>query len=118
MPGPPPLVLFVFVRFSMTPPLLNERTFSMTPNLNMQNYVENMRCSLFCFRPEKSFLDKSSQKNQLSVKVEIWYQETNLNMRNSMMMLTFSVFDQKYLFVQIWSKKIKIVSLSWNFALD
>ena len=115
---PPPLVLFVFVRFSMTPPLLNERTFSMTPNLNMQNYVENMRCSLFCFRPEKSFLDKSSQKNQLSVKVEIWYQETNLNMRNSMMMLTFSVFDQKYLFVQIWSKKIKIVSLSWNFALD
>ena len=33
-------------------------------NLNMQNYVENMWCSLFCFRPEKPFLNKSGQKNQ------------------------------------------------------
>ena len=67
----------------------------------------------FCFTSEKPFLDKSSQKKlKLSVEAEIWYQETNLNMRNSMMMLAFSVFDRKYLFAQIWSKKIKIVSLS------
>ena len=35
----------------------------------------------------------SSKKSNLSVKAEMWYQETNLNIRNSMMMLTFSVFD-------------------------
>ena len=28
----------------------------------MQNYVENMWCLLFCFRPEKPFLGKSGQK--------------------------------------------------------
>ena len=56
-----------------------------------------------CFRPEKLFLDKFGQKKNviLLVKAEIWYHETSLNMRNSMMMLAFSVFDQKYLFVQI-----------------
>ena len=42
-----------------------------------------------------------SKKSKLSVKAEIWYQETNLNMPNSVMMLIFSVFDWKYLFVQI-----------------
>ena len=52
--------------------------------------------------PEKPFLDKSGQKkSKLLVQVEICYQETNLNMWNSMMRLTFSVFDQKYLFVEI-----------------
>ena len=59
--------------------------------------------------PEKPFLDKSGQKKpKLLVQVEICYQETNLNMWNSMMRLTFSVFDQKYLFVEIWSKKLKL----------
>ena len=68
----------------------------------MQNYVENIK---------KSFLGKSSQKkkygqiwskkSKLSVKAETWYQETNLNIRNSVILLTFSVFDQKHLFVQI-----------------
>ena len=54
-----------------------------------------------CLIPEKPFLDKSvKKKSKLSVKAEIWYQATNLNIRN-LMMLTFSVFDQKYLFVQI-----------------
>ena len=53
----------------------------------------------FCFRPEKLFLDKPGQKIK-TVKAEIWYQETNLNMQNSTMILTFSVFDWKYLFVQ------------------
>ena len=59
--------------------------------------------------PEKPFLDKSGQKkSKLLVQAEICYQETNLNMWNSMMRLTFSVFDQKYLFVEIWSKKLKL----------
>ena len=57
----------------------------------------------------KYLLDKFGPKNQnyqfelkkLSVNAEIWYRETNLNTQNSMTMLTFSVFDQKYLFVQI-----------------
>ena len=45
------------------------------------------------------------KKSKLSVKAEIWYQETDLNMRNPMTMLNFSVFDRKYLFLQVWSKK-------------
>ena len=48
------------------------------------------------------------KKSKLSVKAEIWYQETNLNMLNSVMMLTFSVFDGKYLFVKIGLKKLKL----------
>ena len=39
----------------------------------MQNYVENMRCSLFRF---STFWGKSSQKkSKLSVWAEIWYQD-------------------------------------------
>ena len=41
------------------------------------------------------------KKSKLSVKAEIWYQETNLNMWNSMMILTFPVFDHKSHFLQI-----------------
>ena len=33
--------------------------------------------------------------------------KTTLNMHNSMMIFTFSVFDRKYLFEQMWSKKSK-----------
>ena len=82
-------------------------------NLNMQTYVENMWCSLFCVLVQKKpFLEKPCQKTpKLLVKAEIWYQETNLNMRNSMMMKTFLVFDWKYLLAQ-FVPKIKIVSLS------
>ena len=73
-------------------------------NLNMQDYEENMWCSLFLFYTRKMLFGQIwSKKLKLSVKAEIWYLETNLNMRNSMM-LTFSVFDRKYLSVQIWSK--------------
>ena len=36
-----------------------------------------------------------SKKLKLSVEAEIWYQKTNLNMQNSMTMLTSSVFDWK-----------------------
>ena len=39
-------------------------------------------------------------------------------MWNSMMMMTLSVCDWKYLFGEIWSNKSKLVSLSWNFTLD
>ena len=71
-------------------------------NLNMQNYVENMCCSLFLFQTRKTLQQTLKQiwskKSKLTVKAEIWYQETDLNMRNSMMMLTFSVFGRKYLF--------------------
>ena len=71
----------------------------------MQNYVENMQCSLSLFKTRKTLFaqicQKKKKKSKLSVKAEIWYQATNLNIRNLMMMLTFSVFNQKYLFVQI-----------------
>ena len=33
---------------------------------------------------------------------------TNSDMQNSIVMFTFSLFNQKYLFGQIWSKKLKL----------
>ena len=59
----------------------------------------------FCFRPEKPFLGKSGQKNQNCQFKWKFGSKTNLSMRNSMMMFNFSVFDRKYPFVQIWSRK-------------
>ena len=47
---------------------------------------------IFCVRPEKPFLGKSGQKNQNCQFTLKLGTKTNLNMRNSMMMLTFSVF--------------------------
>ena len=62
-----------------------------------------------CFRPEKPFLGKSGQKDQdCQFKLKCGA-NPNLNGWNSMMMFTFSVFDQKYL---SWGKlvqKFKIV---------
>ena len=51
----------------------------------------------FCFRPEKLFLGKPGQKDQNRQFQHKFSTKTNLNMRNSMMMFTFSVFDHKYL---------------------
>ena len=62
----------------------------------------------FCFRPEKTCLGKSGQKNQNFQLKQKFVTKTNLNMQSSMMMFTFSVFDQKYLFGPIWSKKSKL----------
>ena len=64
----------------------------------MENYVENMWCSLFPFWTRKTLFGQVwSKKSKLSFKAEILYQETNLNIQNSMIMLIFSVFDHKYL---------------------
>ena len=52
--------------------------------------------SLFCFRTEKTFWGKSSPKNQnFQFKLKFGT-KTSLNMQNSMMMFTFSIFDHKY----------------------
>ena len=64
----------------------------------------------FCFKPEKPFLGKSSQKNQNCQFKLKFGTKTNLNKRNSMMMFTFSVFDQKNPFWANLVQKIKIVS--------
>ena len=38
-------------------------------------------------------------------------------MQNSILMFSFSVFDQKHSFWATWAQKIKIVSSSWNLVL-
>ena len=63
----------------------------------------------FRFRPEKLFLDKSGQKNQNCQFKLKFGTKTNLNMRSSMMMFTFSVFDHKYLSWANLVQKFKIV---------
>ena len=70
------------------------------------------KMQIFSFRPETPFLGKYSQKNkncQSRLKFGI---HTNSNMQNSMVMFTFSVFDQKYPFCLNLVQKIRIVSLS------
>ena len=60
----------------------------------MQNHVENIWFSLFSvLDQENPFWANLVKKIKIVVKAEIWYHETNLNMQNSIMMLTFSVFD-------------------------
>ena len=60
----------------------------------MQNYVENIWFSLFSvLDQENPFWTNLVKKIKIVVKAKIWYHETNLNMQNSIMMLTFSVFD-------------------------
>ena len=82
----------------------------------MQNYVKICGVHFFYIRREKHFLGKSGQTNRNCQFKQKFSTKTNLNMRNPMMMFTF--FDRKYLFGQIWSKKIKIVSLSRDVALE
>ena len=57
---------------------------------------------------EQKNVGRSGQKDQNCQFKLKFGTKTNLNMRNSMMMFTFSVFDWKYLFGQIWSKKSKL----------
>ena len=61
----------------------------------------------FCFRSEKPFLGKFGPRNQNFQFRLNFGTQTNLNMQNSMMMFTSPVFDRKYLFGQICSKKSK-----------
>ena len=71
----------------------------------------------FWVRPEKRFQGKSSRKNQNCQFKLKFGTKINLNMRDSMMMSTFSVFDWKYLFWQIWSKKSKLSELKFRTRL-
>ena len=69
--------------------------------------LQSLDC-LFCFQLEIPFLGKFGPKTQnYQFKLKFCTQ-TNSNMQNSMVMFTFSVFDWKYLFGQIWSKKSKL----------
>ena len=62
-------------------------------------------CSLFLVSTRTTLSWRNLVRKNFSVKAKIWYQETNFDMRNSIMILTFSVFDWKYLLIQ----KTKIV---------
>ena len=53
------------------------------------------------------FWENLVKKNQNCQLKEKFGTKTNLNMRSSMTILTFSVFDRKYLFVKIWPKNQK-----------
>ena len=58
----------------------------------------------FCFSPGKPFLGKSGQKDQNYQFKRKFGTKTDLNMQNSMMMFTFSVFDHKYF---SWANLVK-----------
>ena len=72
----------------------------------------------FCFRPENQknrlwvYLVKKIQNCQFKLKFAT---KTNLNKQNSMMMFTFSVFDDKYLSWESLVRKLKILCSKWNF---
>ena len=71
-------------------------------------------CSLFLFSSGNTFLGKLGPKNQnyqLKLKFGTY---ANSNMQNSMVMFTFSVYDQKYPSWAILVQKVRIISWSWN----
>ena len=65
----------------------------------------------FCLRPEIPFLLYMVQKIKFKLKFDSW---TNSNMKNSMVMFNFSVFDQKYSFWENLDQKFKIICSKWN----
>ena len=71
----------------------------------------------FYFRRETPFLGKFGPKTQnCQFKLKFGTQ-TNSNMQNSMVVLTFSVFDWRYAFWGNLVQKIRIGSLSWKLVL-
>ena len=71
---------------------------------------------LSLFRLGILFLGKFSPNNQnfqFELKVST---QTNLNMKNSMVMFIFSVFDQKYLFWETFVLKNQNCLLNLNFS--
>ena len=66
-------------------------------------------CFLFCFRLEIPFLGKFGsfppKNSQFKLKFGT---KLNSNMQNSMVIFTSSIFDRKYLFLQIWFKNSKL----------
>ena len=65
----------------------------------------------------KLFLEKFGLTNQNCHFKKKCGTETNLNMQNSMVVFTFSNFDQKYTFYFSLGQEIEIVSLSWKSVL-
>ena len=68
-------------------------------------YPENTKNPYCVFSPEGS--QKKVSTHGLCQSKRKFDSKTDLNMQNSMMMFTFSVFDRKYLFEKIWSKNHK-----------
>ena len=63
---------------------------------------------IFCFYLEIPFWKKFGPKNQKCQFKLKFGTGTNSDMQNSLVMFTFSVFNQKYFVGQIWSKKLKL----------
>ena len=68
----------------------------------------------FCFGLETPFLGKFGPKNENCQFKLKFGTKTNLNKQNSMMMFTFSVFDQPYLSWANSVQKFKIVCSKWD----
>ena len=71
-------------------------------------------CSFFLFLIGNTLFGQIwSKKSNYQLKLKFGSQ-TNSNMHNSMMLLTFFVFEWKYSFWANLVQKIKILTLSWN----
>ena len=82
------------------------------PNSNMQEF--NNAVHFFHFQPEIVFLGKFGPKNQNYHFKLKFSGQPNSHMQNSVMLLTFFVFDQKYPFWENLVQQMKIVSLRYN----
>ena len=81
--------------------------------INKQNYVENMRCSLFSVLHQKNPLWTNLVKKFCQFDLKFGT-KINLQIPNSMMMFTFSVFDHKYLSWASLAQKFKVVCSKSN----
>ena len=70
--------------------------------------------SVFCFRLKIYFLDKFGPNHQNCQFYLKFATKSKLNIQNSMMMFSFSVFDWEHLLWANLVQILKIVSLNWN----
>ena len=72
-------------------------------------------CSLFLFKTRKTPIGANLVKKYQNCKFKLKFStKTNLNLWNSTMMFTFSVFDHKHPFWANLVHKFKIVCSKWN----
>ena len=84
--------------------------------LRIQNCF-NFNFDFFCFRSEITFLGKLIPKNQNYQFKLKFGTKSNSNMKNSLAMLTFSVFNRKYYLCNFFLK-FKTNCLRWNLVKE
>ena len=95
--------IMIYLRYSKC---LNTAVHLTFTTQKSNNCSPRTACSVFSWK--YVFLGKFGPKTQNYQFKLKFFTKTSSNMHNSIVIFTFSVFDWKYLFGEIWSKKSKL----------